>query len=162
MSRYTLVGALFITSLVLITSSVVRGQHIKPQVLNTAGFTFKADNQYFDMSVGELAITTLSIGQSSITQGFLQPISLFFPCSEVKLIYYPNPVIKEITIIAAGCDLELDYVKAYDMFGKVVLEGATLDNKIDLSNIGVGVYLLRAYNKERQAIGTVKIVKTTV
>lgn len=162
MSRYTLVGVLVMSLLVLMSSTLVRGQYITPEVVNSAGLTFNTNNQYFDMAVGEVAITTLSIGQSAVTQGFLQPISMFFPCSDIKLIYYPNPVIKEITIIAAGCDLELDYVEAYDTYGKKVLEGTTLDNTIDLSTIGVGVYLLRAFNKDRVAIGTVKIVKTTI
>ena len=160
--RYTLVGALLITLLGLIDSHVVHGQYLSPEVINVSGLSYSTGEDYFDMSVGEVAVTTLSIGQSSITQGFLQPISLFSPCSDITLIYYPNPVIKDITIIAAGCDLELDFIQAYDMFGKLVLEGPAIDNTIDLTTIGVGVYLLRAYDKKRVAIGTVKIVKTTV
>lgn len=153
---------LFVIILLMFGSLTIKAQRLSPEVVNSAAFIYSSGDRYFDMSVGEIAISTISGGQSVITQGFLQPISLYTPCAEFTLAYYPNPVINEITISASGCDLELDFVEAYDLFGKIVLSGATIDNKIDLSTIGVGVYLLRAYTEERQEIGTVKIVKTSI
>jgi hypothetical protein len=149
-------------ALLILSLPAVNAQRLAPEVINSGAFIYNAGDQYFDMSVGEIAITTIKEGQSVITQGFLQPISLFIPCTEFDLVYYPNPVINEVTIIATGCDLELDFVEAYDLFGKKVLSGGTIDNKIDLSTIGVGVYLLRAYTNERREIGTIKIVKTSI
>ncbi len=137
-------------------------QQLSPQVTYAPGFGYKQQAVFVDMSVGELAITTISTAGQTITQGFLQPIKLSVPCSDAKLAYYPNPVISTITLAATDCDLLVDYVEAYDLFGKLVLQTTTVDNVADLSAIGVGVYLLRAYTADRQLLGVAKIVKTTI
>jgi len=137
-------------------------QQLSPQVTYASGFGFSQQEVFVDMSVGELAITTISTAGQTITQGFLQPIKLSVPCSDAQLAYYPNPVISTITLAATDCDLLVDYIEAYDLFGKLVLQTATVDNVADLSSIGVGVYLLRAYTADRQLLGVAKIVKTTI
>ena len=157
-ARRLLLGILCI----LFSMSAARAQRLTPEVITAGAFMYSSGNQYIDMAVGELVITTISGGQSVITQGFLQPISLSVPCNEFTLVYYPNPVQNELTIESSGCDLVLDFVEAYDLFGKIVLSGTTIDNKIDLSNIGVGVYLLRAYAKDHREIGSFKIIKTAI
>ena len=137
-------------------------QSITLEVQNVLALSISGNGQYFDMSVGEVGTSSISNGSYTITQGFLQPIELFRPCAQFTLEYYPNPVQKEVTIIATGCDLELTYVEAYDTFGQLVLAGRTVENKVNMANVGIGVYLLRAYDGTGQAIGTVKIVKTTI
>lgn len=148
--------------LLLVTVPFTYAQSITPEVQNVMALSITGSGQYFDMSVGEVGTSTISNESYSITQGFLQPIELFRPCADFTLEYYPNPVQKEVTIIATGCDLELAYVEAYDTFGQLVLVGSTVENKVNMANVGVGVYLLRAYDGTGQAIGTVKIVKTTI
>ena len=137
-------------------------QEITPQLIAGSGWMVNIGNQQYDMSVGELGVTTISNGTYTITQGFQQPIDLFTPCAEFQLNYYPNPVGNRITIISTGCDLELGFVEAYDTFGKIIASGTTEGNEVDLSELGLGVYLLRAYTVDMQAIGVVKIVKSTI
>ena len=137
-------------------------QQITPELSASWGWFANIDDQQFDMSVGELGTTTITNGSYTITQGFHQPIDLFTPCAEFQLSYYPNPVRDRITILSTGCDLELGFIEAYDTFGKIISSGATEGNQVDLTALGVGVYLLRAYTVDMQAIGTVKIVKTTI
>ena len=148
--------------LVSTMGATLQAQTITPEVQNVLALSSSIDGQYFDTSLGEIGTSTVSNGNYTITQGFLQPIELFRPCADFTLEYFPNPVLKEFTIIATGCDLELAYVEAYDTYGQLVLEGSTVENKINMENVGVGVYLIRAFDASGQAIGTVKIVKTTI
>ena len=59
------------------------------------------------------------------------------------------------------CDLSIEYAEVYDLFGKNVLEGTVVDNSMDLSELGVGVYIIRAYNSVQQVVGSLKIIKIT-
>jgi len=36
-----------------------------------------------------------------------------------------------------------------------------VDNSLDLSELGVGVYIIRAYNSVQQVVGSLKIIKIT-
>jgi len=137
-------------------------QQVSSSVLNGFGASISVQGQTFDSSMGELAVSTINAGGYIITQGFLQPIDLKIACGDVVLKSFPNPVISEITIFAEGCDVEVASVKTYDLYGKLVHVGNPINNKITFSNIGVGVYLVRAYNRNNQIVGVVKILKSTI
>lgn len=137
-------------------------QLVSPAVTDAYGYKFSQNGTFIDMSIGELAITTIKSSDQVITQGFLQPISIEQPCVEPELVYYPNPVVKELTVAAIDCDVLVDHIETYDLFGKQVLLASSKNNKVDLSPIGTGVYIIRAYAADGQLIGTLKIVKTTV
>lgn len=137
-------------------------QKISAQVFNGWGGSVFLNNKTFDGSVGEAGVITLKAGGYTITQGFLQPIDLKLPCGEIVLRTFPNPVVSGMQIYAEGCDVEVSSVQAYDLFGKLVYEGVPLENKVDLSEIGVGVYMVRALNANDHLLGVVKIIKTTI
>ena len=137
-------------------------QKVSSNVLNGFGTSIKVQGNTFDYSLGELAVSTIEADGYIITQGFLQPIDLKIPCSDAVLKSFPNPVLSDITIFAEGCDVEVASTKTYDLFGKLVHKGAPINNQINFSSIGVGVYLVRAYNKNDQVVGVVKILKSTI
>ena len=145
----------------LVAMVPVQAQKLTPTVTDAYGYRFSRQGTYVDMSVGELAVTTIGSAATVITQGFLQPISIEQPCDNPTLVYYPNPVTKTMTLSATDCDVYVNYVEAYDLFGKAVLASPTNNNQVDLSPIGVGVYILRAYAEDGRLIGTVKIIKIT-
>lgn len=140
----------------------VNAQYIGANVIAGFGSTITVQDQTYDSSVGELAVTTLSSNNFSITQGFLQPISLKVPCADIVLKSFPNPVVTGIRIYAEGCDVEIANVKTYDLFGKLVYEAKPVNNQFNLSSIGVGVYLVRAYDANYNVLGVVKILKATI
>ena len=148
--------------LMAIMSTKTYAQQIESQVINSFGSSILIDDKTFDVSIGELAISTISSNGFSITQGFLQPIDLKLPCGDVVLKAFPNPVLTGIRIYAEGCDVEIAHIKTYDLFGKLVYEGKPINNQVNFSSIGVGVYLVRAYNQHNQVVGVVKIIKTTI
>jgi len=140
----------------------VSAQIVTPAVTDTHSYNYGKNGVFIDMSIGELAITTLTSSSQIITQGFLQPISIEQPCDIPELVYYPNPVRDKITIEATDCDVSVAYIIAYDLFGKLVLEADASENTVDLASIGVGVYLIRVFANDAQLLGTLKIIKITV
>ncbi len=149
-----------LTILMIFSGSVSYAQYLK--VVNGFGSSITMQTNTFDFSVGEIAVSTIVGDGYVITQGFLQPIDLKIPCGDVALKAFPNPVLVDMTIFAEGCDVDVTSVKTYDLFGKLVHEGKTLNNKINFSSIGVGVYLIRAFNQHNQVVGVVKIIKSTI
>lgn len=137
-------------------------QIVSPMVTDGHSYNYNKNGVFIDMSIGELAITTLETSSQIITQGFLQPITIKIPCDIPELVYYPNPVVDKITIEASSCDVRVKYVEAYDLFGKSVLVADASENIIDLASIGVGVYMLRVYADNAELLGTIKIIKITV
>ena len=136
-------------------------QIVSPTVTDSHSYNFYNNGVYIDMSIGELAITTIESSSQIITQGFLQPTSIEQPCDVPELVYYPNPVVGKITIEATSCDVHVKYIEAYDLFGKSVLVADASENTIDLASIGVGVYLLRVFASNSELLGTIKIIKIT-
>jgi hypothetical protein len=136
-------------------------QLVSPTVTDGHSYNYNINGVFIDMSIGELAITTLESSTQIITQGFLQPTLIEQPCVEPELVYYPNPVVTHITIEATSCDVHVEYVEAYDLFGKSVLIADANENSIDLSSIGVGVYMLRVFASNSELMGTIKIIKIT-
>ena len=154
-------GTFLLVILCLLTVSQLHAQNVSPSMADGSGYHFAKDGVYIDMSVGELAVSTLTISSQVITQGFLQPMSIEQPCASPELIYYPNPVVDKMTIAALDCDIHVSFVEVFDLFGKLALVTESEENIVDLTPIGVGVYFLRAYADSGQLIGTVKIIKTT-
>ena len=142
--------------------SYTKAQSVSSNVLNSFGATVYFQDQTYDSSLGELVVSTLQARGYVRTQGFLQPIDLKVPCSDVIIKAYPNPVLLEMTIFAEGCDIEVATIKTYDLVGKLVFEGKPVNNKINFSSIGIGVYLVRVYNQDNQVVGVVKILKSTI
>lgn len=140
----------------------IQAQNITPAITEAFIYSYGRDGMYVDMSIGELAISTIGSSENIITQGFLQPINIEQPCDVPVLVFYPNPVVDKVTIEAADCDVYVAYVEAYDLFGKSVLVADARENTIDLTSIGVGFYLLRVYANNAQLLGTIKLIKITV
>ncbi len=137
-------------------------QLVSPAVTDSHSYSYSQNGVFIDMSIGELAVVTLEGSSQIITQGFLQPIKMEHPCDIPDLVYYPNPVVDIITIKATECDVYVKYVEAYDLFGKSVLVTDAYENTIDLTPIGVGVYMLRIFADNSQLLGTIKIIKISV
>jgi type IX secretion system substrate protein len=147
---------------ILFSFFAIHAQNVTPAVAEAFNYSYGRNGVYVDMSIGELAIATIGSPQNIITQGFLQPIDIEQPCDIPVLVSYPNPVVDKVTIEATECDVYVAYVETYDLFGKSVLVANARENTIDLTSIGVGVYLLRVYANNAQLLGTIKIIKITV
>jgi len=130
---------------------------IAPSINNPAGIDGKVNDIFITSSIGEPAITTLKTTHGYITQGFLQPEAL--PCTDIELVFYPNPTKDIITIEVDGCEVGIQSVQVIDLWGRVI-ETVTSpkDNQVNLGDYAQGVYLLKVKltNDDIHAISVVK------
>ena len=126
----------------------LQAQDISPQLSAGSGWMIKVDNQQFDMSSGEIAVTTISNGTYQITQGFHQPIDLFTPCAEFQLTYYPNPVKEQRFYITTTANAD---VLVYNVLGKLVMQHKVTpsDNDVMIGDLKSGVYLIKINSGNR-------------
>lgn len=63
---------------------------------------------------------------------------------------YPNPVTNGKVFISTNADAAKK-ILLYDVFGTQVLETTILGKELNLSNLDVGVYVLRVFEKDKVA-----------
>lgn len=149
---------IFIGLLLTLSLPFCFGQNVLPSVTNLAGFDLAASGLITTVSIGEPAIFTLTSDKNIITQGFLQPELL--PCLNLSFSYYPNPTKGEITVEAFGCEVKIQSIEIFDIWGRLI---STLppskDHKMQLGFLSSGVYILKIFltNGQFDAINIVKI-----
>ena len=153
--------------LLLAASAGVSAQTVSPTVLGSAGGEGKVDGDITIMwTVGELAVTTLSDGNSVITQGFHQPpdgtsaVPTTSPFSAAVRLR-PNPVTDELFV-----DLPETYsgkaeVELIDMLGQSVMqrvaEPGTTSLHLDVRTLPAGVYSIQLRVEEGVLSGMITI-----
>ncbi len=143
------------TFLIAITCPLAKGQQVSPYVINHAGLSFSKGEFATSASIGELAVTTLSSSSGIITQGFLQPV-IYNPCNDIKINYYPNPVIDEITIEALGCEAKIESIEFFNVWGQLISQiKRAKNNKIEFGSYAPGIYFM----KVNLSIGTAELIK---
>ena len=142
-------------------SGISLGQSISPGVLGAGGLSGTKDIPHVDMSIGEVAVSTIASEKNILTQGFLQPFRIAMPCANSVISYYPNPVVDKMVLESSDCDLQVGRIQVVDLFGKISLDTQVNENMVDLRSIGVGVYILRMFTADERAIGSIKIIKIT-
>ena len=80
-------------------------------------------------------------------------------CTIVQISVLGGGHTKYVRNLAVDCDVQIGMVEAVDLFGKSSLIAYPVENFVDLSAIGVGIYILKVFNTSQQLIGSIKIVK---
>lgn len=133
----------------VVTISLIFSAHSpKAQTLvNTTGNTLKSDTYYFEYSIGEIAITTISGNSDNATQGVLQPNvkKLPPPCDFIdnKRISFENPTHNMVRIVG-----QYDWITSYQVFasdGKLIAQKPFYNNVIDLSVYPAAVYFIKLF-----------------
>lgn len=111
-------------------------------------------------SIGEIATTSISDSNVSVSQGFLQPGDLPWTAiadiqSDTRMNVYPNPV---IDFLHVSSDQAFTW-KLYDSLGRLLSYGATGSNEaeIDFGAYAQGYYVLIITKKE--GMRSVKVIK---
>lgn len=134
-------------------------QQVDQYVINLAGLDFEFAGVTFEYSIGESVTTTISNGNTTITQGFLQPeIDIVIPCEDLVLNFFPNPVQERLYITDIFCGYELGEVEVIDLFGKTILIKEATEGFIDLSGLANGIYLVRVQSTDQTKMGTFKVL----
>jgi hypothetical protein len=136
---------------------VIHGQ----TVVNSTGNTIKDNSFYFEYSIGEISITTLTSGSNNVTQGLLQPNikKVPPPCDflDEKVLSFENPT-RNLVRIVGRYDWITDY-KVYAADGKLVKEGRFYNNVIDITKYPAGVYFIKLFPGCNKDFRVLKVLK---
>ena len=119
-------------------------------------------------TIGEPFVNTLSNKTNVLTNGFLQPLGLYFlkatgdslPCLSWKV--WPVPANNFVGVYISkpkDCNANNLYLFVYDIIGKKIFERIQLEgsNLIDLSTVSNGTYLFVLYGGNKH-ISTQKVI----
>ena len=116
-------------------------------LVNTTGNTVKDNSYYFEYSIGEIGITTLTGTTNTVTQGLLQPNIKKAPppCDflDENVLSFENPT-RNIVRIVGRYDWITDF-KVYAADGKLVKQGKFINNIIDLTKFPAAIYFIKLY-----------------
>lgn len=139
----------------------IYSQTVQPFVVNVSGGYVQNDKIILDWSLGELAVTTMSTTNNLLSQGFLQPItdpttgiSNDFPKGDI--IVYPNPFSSHLYFKTSIPDIA--NISVFDILGREVLT-IEFAYKVDLHQLGYGLYFIALFDKKQQQVRIFKINK---
>lgn len=141
-----------------------------PELLSTAGDSFKSENFTLSWSLGEVVTETWSQSSFILTQGFQQPGETFIdiqelPGTEKMVIHaFPNPTSGKLTIQfdhSANPSLVPNLLMVFNLQGEVVMQEKLTPTlrQLNLSRLSESSYLLRFINTESQYQQTIIIQK---
>lgn len=83
---------IFLSILSLLAACCLHAQSIERQVIASGGTSVTTPLQ-IDYTIGEIAVETVTVGNTVLTQGFQQPYFVIIPGNNVfpYLVIYPNP-----------------------------------------------------------------------
>lgn len=143
----------------------VRAQTVMPQVVSSSGRSGQNAQVSLDWTIGESVTSTVSDGQSTLTQGFQQPTLQIATTQNEKndlafMLVYPNPTADFVTLKISQSDQRLFNYKVHDVAGKLVIEGkaSTHYPNISFQGLASGQYTLSLIDNElkSQSISIIK------
>ena len=147
-------------------------QSIERYVIGSAGGSYYNGVDFeMDYTVGEVAITTISNTNNTLTQGFQQPYTLAWVAVQeysgdpARVILYPNPIVDQLSINIENAQTGTYRIMVFDLLGQLLNDEqvtAGFDNKatidIDFGRYATGNYFVRIMH-DRKIIQTGKVVK---
>ena len=154
-------------SVVLLLGLGLTGLQAQTSV-NATGGNASGSGGSASYSVGQLAYTTNTGTNGSVSEGVQQPfeISVVTGIEEAKDIFlnvsaYPNPTTDYLELKVENLQLsELSY-KLYDISGKVY-QNKEIGNsitKIEMQNLPQGIYFIKVIDTKNKEFKTFKIIK---
>lgn len=144
---------------------------LTPTVLSSAGGYGEDTNINLAWTMGEIAVSTLSTSNMTLTQGFQQPFLLDIgdaiddPEFNWSVNAYPNPVSNKLNL-RFNLDKTMDItLEIYDLTGKkltikklpAIMPGGL--ETVDFSNYRRGIYILKVTNEKEKVRKIYKIQK---
>lgn len=90
----------------------------------------------------------------------LDPVSVNEVEATALVAAFPNPTAGDLTIQLGGFDGQV-MIEVYDMIGNIAFQTSTANSieRMDLSELAAGNYMLRAYSDKQDAVQRISIVK---
>lgn len=149
-----------------LASGWLQAQSLEPYVIaSTGSFGANSAGTTLSWTVGEAITTTESAGNTMLTQGFHQPVTINIVAvnellaETLNLQVYPNPTVAQLTIKKeGGSSLKAQLI---DVLGQVV-QVQQLNNSqttLNIEYLPASSYFLKVTDLEGRAIKTFKIQK---
>ena len=129
----------------------------------SGGGSFSANGYSLSYTLGELSIKTLTKSSNVLTEGFQQgkPHKETFPYKEI--LYFPNPVVKDLTLVFFVDDGQSITVQVFSITGQMVgisfydniINGES--QNIDFTRLAKGLYLVKVQSLDGKIQRTFKI-----
>jgi hypothetical protein len=147
-----------------------KAQYVMQNVIGSAGDNFASSAGTVSWTIGEIVSDTWQSGQGIVTKGFHQPLGL----PEVNItelendsdvMVYPNPFSDILTIDLIGIKEGYYYFEVFDASGKSLHQSQQfyknniLKNKIDLSYLADGLYIVKILSVENNVCHHFRLTK---
>lgn len=153
--------------------AVVTAQSLERSVISAYGASGSNGSIAVDMTVGEVATTTISAGTITLTQGFQQPdaagtsSSAPLPIAILGYRLYPNPAHTQLTVELESVQALRLQLQIMDARGRLVMVNPDLldlttgqgEATLDISALAEGSYLIRLTDANAQLRGTLRFQK---
>lgn len=156
-------------------------QSLSPSVLASDGGVIQVDGMTLEWTLGEAVVETAVTPEGYLTQGFHQPMLRVevldepvvkeeleeVPSStealDLEIRVAPNPVIAMLNVYVTSEEGHHLQYQLFDQNGKSLLSYGRLEDQptaaIDMSELPMGIYYLRFYQKDGSYSKTFKISK---
>ncbi|MGZ3904668.1 MAG: T9SS type A sorting domain-containing protein [Bacteroidia bacterium] len=151
-----------IAALTLFLNLPCFAQQITPVVVNSTGKTIAGSGSIINTNVGETAVTRISNGSHTITQGFLQPANHTMNTANrtqsSSWSVYPNPTSNNLTVTSVNYK-ETVWARIIDHTGKEVLYTEISGGQISVNGLNAGNYQMQIVNTKKEVLSTKTITK---
>ncbi|MBI1185333.1 T9SS type A sorting domain-containing protein [bacterium] len=150
------------TLFAVVLGATLHGQSIERQVVGCSGAQLSNGTVQVFQTLGETFVSAYTGGSVAVYEGFEQAFDKYVNVPQLgeqnSVQVYPNPV-RDILIIDATSTV-FDYVKIYDLQGKLVFEQKLSGNPVlQLASLGRGVYQVVLISSNNNSIATHQIQK---
>ena len=148
--------------------SFIMAQSTSPQVIASTGSFSENGSISLSTTVGEPAITTLTVGNTILTQGFQQPeydieVSVIEAKGKaLQIKVYPNPTESNITIDLVSDENDTALLIVVDMLGKVLHQqnlSFNTGNAVNLNHLASGQYAFKITDSKGTLLSTHQVQK---
>lgn len=153
------------TIVLLVSASCATAQSLTPQVVGSAGTSLTASGTSIEYTIGEVATTTLTGGNTSLTQGFHQPELRFTSIEtfddDFSFQLFPNPTEQFVNIT---CNKKENMqVRIMDASGKAIQLSPIFQEQItlDLQGLSAGMYVCIITDKAGKPLQSYSLIKNS-
>lgn len=158
----------FLLLLFTMCAGLVYAQQSSPEVVSSAGESYRGNSVRLDWTLGELAVATVQNGSQQITQGFHQPRYSITSVQDLpedigNIRVYPNPSSDRIEMdfhFNQTMDIKIHLV---DVTGRMIWSKADIGERIkhvkDIEHLTCGTYFLNIVIDDNRYTQTFKVKK---
>lgn len=143
--KLTIILILFITTIAMCQSATNSGAVSTNELIATVG-------EVFVLPVNDNEINSGSIGAVSIIE--FNALSIDEVVAEKNIKFYPNPSTGALYLESS--EMVIKNISVYDINGRLMSEISFVNNKVDLSSLQPGVYLIQLNDSTKQNFKIIK------